>query len=97
MSDEHGCRETCDAWTETNGCICPRPPGFRQRSLNGQPANDSRFLRGCKACKASFLWSPRDQMGIWRDWNWYCSVECAQRARPDYQDHNAWLSVVNKE
>jgi hypothetical protein len=51
----------------------------RKRSLKGQPKPETTIERTCKTCRASFIGSApgkTGERGIWRNWRWYCSVEC---------------------
>jgi hypothetical protein len=53
---------------------------IRQRSARGVPAEGCQFLRRCVNCRASFLGlapGKTGERGIWRDWSWFCSAECA--------------------
>lgn len=54
----------------------------RQKSLNGEPKPETSIERRCVTCGASFVRSlpgRTRERGIWRDWHWYCSVECDPR------------------
>jgi cytochrome c5 len=56
---------------------------IRLKSTNGQPRPHSPFERTCKTCHASFLGlapGKTGERGIWTDWKWYCSTECAEKA-----------------
>lgn len=58
-------------------------PPVRQESLHGEPKPWTDIERTCQTCGASFprssFLTPRLR-GIWGDWRWYCSVECAPAA-----------------
>jgi hypothetical protein len=53
---------------------------IRYKSTHGQPPPTTTIERTCAKCKASFLGlapGKTNERGIWADWNWYCSKECA--------------------
>lgn len=53
---------------------------LRQKSAHGQPRPNTGIERTCRTCGASFLGlaaGKTGERGIWDDWHWYCSVECA--------------------
>jgi hypothetical protein len=55
---------------------------IRQKSAHGQPKPNTSIERRCanRSCGASFIGlapGKTGEAGIWRDWRWYCSVECA--------------------
>lgn len=52
----------------------------RQKSLNGEPKPTTSISRCCHKCGASFILSAPGKTGlrgIWHEWRWFCSVECA--------------------
>jgi hypothetical protein len=52
----------------------------RQQSARGEPKPLSSITRRCKTCGACFIglaFGKTGEAGIWHDWRWYCSVECA--------------------
>lgn len=59
----------------------------RQKSAHGQPPEPkTTIMRTCKTCRASFMGlapAKTGERGIWCDWRWYCSVECATGNVPD--------------
>ena len=59
---------------------------FRQKSAQGQPKPHTSIERRCQSCGASFIGlapGKTGEAGLWHDWQWYCSVECAPaEARP---------------
>jgi hypothetical protein len=60
---------------------CP----VRVPSLKGQPKPATKIERTCGTCRASFIGSApgkTGEFGIWRDWRWYCSVECDPQGKP---------------
>lgn len=67
------------------------PYPTRIKSAKGQPPNDTKFMRGCKTCGASFaqLAAGRSgETGLWtNDMRWYCSVECYPGEVPE-----AWIT-----
>lgn len=54
---------------------------IRQKSANGQPAEQWKYARTCHKCKASFLQlapGKTGERGIWtNELIWFCSQECA--------------------
>ena len=51
----------------------------RQKSARGQPRPETSIERRCKTCGASFAGlaaGKTGEIGIWRSWRWYCSIEC---------------------
>lgn len=55
----------------------------RQKSARGIPQPNTSIERRCKTCGASFIglaFGKTGERGIWRDWSWYCSVECDPEA-----------------
>lgn len=53
---------------------------IRQKSANGEPKPIGSYDRRCKRCKASFIKlapGKTGERGIWKNWQWYCSQECA--------------------
>lgn len=60
----------------------PDPWPIRQKSAAGFPAPTFSIERRCHECGASFLLlapGKTGERGIWADWRWYCSQECADR------------------
>ena len=52
---------------------------IRQRSAHGVPKPETSIERTCRTCHASFLGlaaGKTGERGLWRDWVWYCSIEC---------------------
>jgi hypothetical protein len=61
---------------ETGPARCP----VRQKSARGQPKAETSIERTCRTCRASFIGlapGKTGEAGIWHDWHWYCSAECA--------------------
>lgn len=61
----------------------------REKSANGFPPPKSEYARVCGICGADFmaLVKGADGMtGMWRNWQWVCSRECAERLREREQD-----------
>lgn len=57
----------------------PRYP-IRQKSARGMPRPLNQFTRRCRTCGACFLGlaaGKTGERGIWTEWAWFCSVECA--------------------
>ena len=55
---------------------------IRQKSARGEPKPETSIERRCRSCGASFIGlaaGKTGEVGIWRGWRWYCSVECAAR------------------
>jgi hypothetical protein len=53
---------------------------LREESLHGEPKPTTSIERTCRTCGASFVKVPpgkTGEAGIWIDWAWYCSIECA--------------------
>jgi hypothetical protein len=53
----------------------------RTDSAHGEPKPSTPIERTCRSCHASFLGLAAGKTGlrgIWRDWSWYCSVECVE-------------------
>lgn len=51
---------------------------IRQKSAY-VPKDDFQFARHCERCGASFLLlapGKTGERGVWRDWKWFCSIEC---------------------
>jgi hypothetical protein len=51
----------------------------RQKSAGGIPAPTTSIERCCVRCGASFLglaYGRTGEVGIWSDWQWFCSQEC---------------------
>jgi hypothetical protein len=63
--------------------IMPYDYPLRERSVMGYPKDSvegQRFLRSCRKCGASFNQLAPGKVGlrgVWHDWSWYCSHECA--------------------
>jgi len=56
---------------------------IRQRTPRPPVPPDSRFARRCVTCGSGFLnLAPgkTGERGIWREWSWFCSAECAPEA-----------------
>lgn len=54
---------------------------IRKKSAQGRPRPLYSITRGCAACGACFLQlaaGKTGERGLWKDWRWYCSLECAQ-------------------
>ena len=44
------------------------------------PRPTTSIERTCEGCGASFLglaFGKTGERGIWRDWQWFCSIECS--------------------
>ena len=71
----------------------------RQKSLRGQPRPETSIERTCETRRASFAGSAAGktgERGIWRDWAWYCSVECDPK-HGVFDDHaQQWRLTVGK-
>jgi hypothetical protein len=55
---------------------------LRQKSANGQPRPNTTIERTCRKCGASFIGlaaGKTGERGVWNNWDWFCSVECAER------------------
>jgi hypothetical protein len=56
----------------------------REKSANGVPAPKTSIERYCVRCRASFLGlaaGKTGEVGIWVEWNWFCSRECFERPK----------------
>ena len=54
---------------------------IRKLSANGLPKPTTRIERTCATCGASFTGlapGKTGERGIWREWQWFCSLECHQ-------------------
>ena len=53
---------------------------IRKRSAAGNPRPSTTIERTCRECGASYLGlmpGKTGEVGIWDEWHWYCSLECA--------------------
>ena len=60
--------------------VCIRVP-IRERSALAAFPPRTEFGRKCNTCGCEFMDAGRVTTGfrgIWRDWRWYCSTECAE-------------------
>jgi hypothetical protein len=65
--------------TGTTGTDYP----VRQKSARGEPRPQTSIERCCQSCRASFIGlapGKTGEAGIWHNWRWYCSAECAPAA-----------------
>jgi len=56
----------------------------REKSANGIPRPRGPHSRVCGSCGADFIAlakSSDGMTGMWRNWRWVCSRECAERMR----------------
>lgn len=70
----------CYACWDEAGLDLPESMPIRQHTPRPVVRPDSRFARACDTCGASFLAlapGKTGERGIWRDWQWFCSQECA--------------------
>ena len=66
--------------TMTGEPVVTKAYPVRQRSAGGQPRPDTTIERTCQRCGASFIGlapGRTGERGLWREWEWFCSVECA--------------------
>lgn len=66
--------------TSSRAGLVPDVP-LRQRAPRPTVKPPSEFARRCHVCGSDFLAlapGKTGERGIWRDWHWFCSIECSE-------------------